>query len=198
MNVKKILITAVVVIVASIEMIILITGVGRDNEAPDIFIYQDKIKYGIGCANEDILRGVSATDKEDGDVSDTVEIVSRSTIVEGRLEAIKFCACDKSGNVADTKVLFVVENDGTYKILDYSAYKVDMENLEYQVEGADISGVLDWNKKEIQETDTDNQDLEEQTTESQSVEEQVSEEIQESQPMEEQTSSEKPSEEQTS
>ena len=196
---KKIVITVLVAVAVIVEAIVVITGMSKDSTAPEIHIYQENIAYGIGCDDEVILNGIVASDRKDGNVSDSVEIVSRATIVEGKIEAVTLSACDKSGNVATTKVVFVVEDDGTYKILDYSKYKVDMEKLQYTVEGSNVSGVLEgYEVIGTEEPDTEEPSTEEPSTEEPSSEEPSSEEPSSEEPSSEEPSSEEPSSEEPS
>lgn len=198
---KKILITAAVAIAAIVEVGILIFGVTKDTEAPEIRIYQEEIQYSFGCSDGVILSGIVAHDAEDGDVSDTAEVVSRSVVVENRLETVAISACDKSGNVATTKVIFVVEADNTFKILDYSKYNVDMDNLQFSVDGAELSGEIEGFEVTTapEETTIGNEETttpsEEQSSEEPSSEEPSSEEPSSEEPSSEEPSSEEPSSE---
>ena len=139
---EKIIISVLIAILATVEIALAASGVLKDNKAPEIHIYQEKILYEIGCDDEVILKGIVALDDKDNDVSETVELVSRNTIVEGQIEAVGISACDKSGNVMTSKVIFVVEEDGTFKILDYSNYIVDMDTMKYTVKGTSVTGTL--------------------------------------------------------
>lgn len=139
---EKIIMSVLIAILATIEVYLAASGVLRDNEAPEIHIYQEKILYELGCDDEVILKGIVALDNKDNDVSETIELVSRNTIVEGQIEAVGISACDKSGNVSTSKVIFVVEADGTFKILDYSDYIVDMDTMKYSVKGTSVTGTL--------------------------------------------------------
>lgn len=139
---KKLWIAVAAIAVVTIEVCILILGLAKDKTGPIITIYQEQIEYSIGCSDDVILAGVVANDKRDGNVSANAIVVSRSIIEANKLERIEISASDNSGNVTTTKLLFAIEDDNTFKVLDASAYVVDMENLQYEVNGSGVKGEL--------------------------------------------------------
>lgn len=139
---KKMWIAVAAIAVVTIEICILILGIVKDKTAPTITVYQEKIAYSMGCSDDVILAGIVAKDNKDGDVSKNVIVVSRSIIQTDKLERVDISASDNSGNVTTTKLLFAIEDENTFKVYDASKYTVDMENLQFRVDGSSVTGEL--------------------------------------------------------
>ena len=74
----------------------------RDTDGPEIVMEEDSVVIGIDGTSEDILSGVRASDRKDGDVTDSLVVQGLSNFVEkGRRDAI-IAAFDSDNNV--TKV----------------------------------------------------------------------------------------------
>lgn len=81
--------------------------VTRDKTGPEIIISEDrKVSYEIGGDKKALLDGVKATDKKDGDVSDSLMVEAVHENEDGSLE-VTYSAVDHSNNV--TKVTCKVE-----------------------------------------------------------------------------------------
>lgn len=139
---KKMWIAVAAIAVVAIEICILILGIAKDKTAPIITVYQEKIAYSMGCSDDVILAGIVAKDNKDGDVSKNAIVVSRSIIQTDKLERVDISASDNSGNVTTTKLLFAIEDEDTFKVYDASKYTVDMENLQFRVDGSSVTGEL--------------------------------------------------------
>ena len=140
---RNTIIIAISAVFILVEVAMIAIGLGKDTQCPSISIYQESIDYTFGCDNEVLLKGVSAVDNKDGDVSAGVTISERTVMVTGKLEAVTFAVCDKEGNLSQMKVLFVTEDDGTFKILEYKNYHVNKENLQFSIEGATLTGTVE-------------------------------------------------------
>lgn len=70
------------------------------NQAPVITIKNTDNKISVKSTNDDLLKGVSATDKEDGDVTSSVIIESISKIFDNNTRTITYVAFDSNNNVA--------------------------------------------------------------------------------------------------
>lgn len=204
---KKMWMAVAAIAVATIEICILILGITKDKTAPIITVYQEKIAYTMGCGDDVILAGIAAKDDKDGDVSGNAIVVSRSVIQADKLERVDISASDNSGNVTTTKLLFAIEDEDTFKVYDASKYTVDMENLQFKVDGSAVTGELSGyevitkpNKgdKSTEETETELQSTEPEETKPEETEPVETEPAQtEPQPTEEPTTEEKTTEEQT-
>lgn len=182
---KRLWIIVAAIAVVTIEICMLIIGMAKDKTSPIITVYQEKIAYSIGCSDDVILAGIEAKDDKDGDVSEHAIVVSRSVISEGKLERVDISASDESGNVTTTKLIFAIEDDNTFKVFDASKYTVDMENLQFKVDGSGVAGQLsnyevitkpaNKNDKSTEDVETEPQSIEEPTTEFQTAEPQSTE-----------------------
>lgn len=90
-------------------LIILVTiGIGAyyvhnhfeaNNEPPVITIADGSDSFSVKATEEDFLRGVSAEDKEDGNVTDSIIIESISQIYNGNTRSIVYVAFDSNNHV---------------------------------------------------------------------------------------------------
>ena len=193
---KRMWIAVAAIAVVAIEICILILGMTKDKTSPTITVYQEKIAYSMGCGDDVILAGIVAKDDKDGDVSKNAIVVSRSVIQADKLERVDISASDNSGNVTTTKLLFAIEDEDTFKVYDASKYTVDMENLQFKVDGSNVNGKLSGyeviTKPNKGDKNTEDEETESQESEDQSTEPQETESVQA-----EPQSSEEPSTEET-
>lgn len=202
---KKMWMAVAAIAVATIEICILILGITKDKTAPTITVYQEKIAYTMGCGDDVILAGIAAKDDKDGDVSGNAIVVSRSVIQADKLERVDISASDNSGNVTTTKLLFAIEDEDTFKVYDASKYTVDMENLQFKVDGSAVTGELSGyevitkpNKVDKSTEETESQSTEPEETKPEETKPVETEPAQtEPQSTEETTTEEKTTEEQT-
>jgi hypothetical protein len=92
----------------------------EDNTIPVITMEQDFIEVKCNATNEDFLKGVSATDEKDGDLTSEVIVESVSRFVEPGVCEVKYAVCDSNNHVAHAtrKVRFT----------DYEAPKFKLTN----------------------------------------------------------------------
>ena len=137
---KKIYVGAASILAVVALLILFIGSVAEDNTAPSIRVRSEDILYSVGCDDEVLLAGVSATDEKDGNVSEHIVVSNRSMVSENKVEIVTFTVSDAAGNVANKDVVFVVNDDGTFILADYAAYSVDMDTLEITIEGIGVVG----------------------------------------------------------
>lgn len=70
-----------------------------DSMAPVITAETDSIEASVSITDEELLKGMTALDNKDGDVTDTLVIVSRSKFIKKGTLRINYAAFDKSNNV---------------------------------------------------------------------------------------------------
>ncbi len=70
-----------------------------DNKAPVISAPSDTIEAGIDVTEEDLLSGMTATDNLDGDVTDTLSVISKSKFIKKGTLIVNYAAFDKNNNV---------------------------------------------------------------------------------------------------
>ena len=71
-----------------------------DRKGPEIKMEKDVITVGINATDKQLLKGVTAIDKRDGDVSDTLVVEKMSNFLSGGKREITYAAVDKSSNVS--------------------------------------------------------------------------------------------------
>ena len=70
-----------------------------DSEAPVITAEQDKLELSVTATDEDLLVGMTALDSLDGNVTDTLTVVSKSHFITKGTQRINYAAFDKNNNV---------------------------------------------------------------------------------------------------
>ena len=71
-----------------------------DYDAPAITAEEDVISVSIAATDEELLKGMKAYDKIDGDVTNTLFVVSKSKFVAKNTQQIRYAAFDSNKNVA--------------------------------------------------------------------------------------------------
>ena len=74
--------------------------VTSDREAPVIKADSDSIEVNLDMTDEDLLAGMSAFDNVDGDVTDTLVVVSKSKFIRKGTLNVNYAAFDQSKNVS--------------------------------------------------------------------------------------------------
>ena len=72
----------------------------EDNTIPVITMEKDFIEVKCNATNEDFLKGISATDEKDGDLTSEVIVESVSRFVEPGVCEVKYAVCDSNNHVA--------------------------------------------------------------------------------------------------
>ncbi len=70
-----------------------------DTSYPEILFEQDVLEISVAATKEDLLAGVTATDKKDGDVTASVIIESMSNLLEGNERIVTYAAFDGDNHV---------------------------------------------------------------------------------------------------
>lgn len=83
------------------------------NSAPVITVDENSNKFSVKATEEDLFNGVSATDKEDGNVTSDMIIESISQIFDGNKRTITYVAFDSNNHV--------VKLDRDIEYTDYTA-----------------------------------------------------------------------------
>lgn len=71
-----------------------------DNTIPEIILETDFIEVSCDATNEDFLKGVTATDGKDGDLTSQVIVESVSRFIEPGVCEVKYAVCDSDNHVA--------------------------------------------------------------------------------------------------
>lgn len=70
-----------------------------DSDPPEITCQEDEIYVSVNASEEELLQGVTAQDKKDGDVTDSLVVESMSAFTAKNTRAITYAAADEHGNV---------------------------------------------------------------------------------------------------
>ena len=71
-----------------------------DKTAPVITIEGDLLEVALDATEEDLLKGVTATDEKDGDLTDRVIVESISKFTELGVCKVYYAVCDRDNHVA--------------------------------------------------------------------------------------------------
>lgn len=91
-----------------------------DTNPPQIKMDKEEIEVSINASQEELLKGVTAVDKKDGDVSNTLIIESMSLFTQPGKRSITIDAYDKNHNVMKTERII--------RYTDYHAPRVHIKN----------------------------------------------------------------------
>ncbi len=99
-----------------------------DNSIPVITLEEEVLKVGIDATNKDLLKGVTAFDEKDGDITNKVIVESLSNFIEPGLCRITYAVCDSNNHVATAtrKVRYVGYESPKFALeedLCYSIYE---------------------------------------------------------------------------
>lgn len=71
----------------------------RDTDGPEITMDQSSITVDVDCTDEELLQGITAADKKDGDVTDSLVVESLSNFIEKGRRQVTVAAFDQDHNV---------------------------------------------------------------------------------------------------
>ena len=74
-----------------------------DHAAPEISFQSGEIEVSVGVTEAELLYGVAATDKRDGDVTGSLVVEGISELSPDQTATVTYAAFDKAGNVAKAK-----------------------------------------------------------------------------------------------
>lgn len=106
-----------------------------DNTMPVITLEEDVLEVDINATNKDLLKGVTAYDEKDGDISDKVIVESLSNFIEPGYCRITYAVCDANNHVATAtrKVRYVGYESPKFSLeedLCFSIYeKLNLRNI---------------------------------------------------------------------
>lgn len=110
----------------------------RDVNAPVIQFEEDEISVSLDATEEELLSDVSATDKEDGDLTSYVRVASISRMMSGGKRLVKYIVFDGANNLGTA--------ERVVKCKDYSQPKIYMKApfrvYENDANGENLIGAL--------------------------------------------------------
>lgn len=100
----------------------------NDETIPVITLEEEVLEVGIDATNDDLLKGVTAHDEKDGDITNKVIVESLSNFIEPGLCRVTYAVCDSNNHVATAtrKVRYVGYESPKFALeedLCYSIYE---------------------------------------------------------------------------
>jgi hypothetical protein len=97
-----------------------------DETIPVITLQEDVLEVDIDATNEDLLRGVSAHDEKDGDITNKVIVESLSNFIEPGLCRVTYAVCDSNNHVATAtrKVRYVGYESPKFSLEEDMCYSI--------------------------------------------------------------------------
>lgn len=131
----RITVTLVFLAVFAVFMVFYVkTNLETDKTIPVITLDKDYIEVSVDANNEKLLKGVTAFDEKDGDITSQIIVESISRFIEDGVCKVTYAVCDNDNHIA-TATRKVIFNDYTSprytlnKSLCYSTYEaVDVKN----------------------------------------------------------------------
>ena len=169
MNEKKIGIVLVII------NIVFLAALGffyieKDREAPLLVLEEVNLVYREGMPEEQLLQGISAVDKKDGDISHSIVIEKIVTDSVQELAVITYGVMDQSGNTAKSsrtvKMLVQEEQESAEEEVDSNQF-FDIENQVSNEEDADanmeedLNDEISSNREEVSSDNTEQSQMEE-------------------------------------
>lgn len=117
------------------------TQLTQDKNAPVITFESDEVQVSVKTATEDMMAGVSASDQEDGDLTERIQIVSMSRMMTGGKRTVEYVVFDNANNFDKAERTIVYTDYESPKIyftepLRYTTEKLEMG--EWPVQATDV------------------------------------------------------------
>ncbi len=129
--------TAILILFAAALIAFLFINIGErlgaDSEAPVISSESDEISVSVSATDEELLEGITAVDNEDGDVSDSLLVLSKSKFISGTTINVSYAAFDSSDNVATytRKVTYTDYTSPEFSLSSPLKYKSSDSSIDY-------------------------------------------------------------------
>ena len=94
-----VLIVFILVTIASLVMFIS-EKLAVDKTLPQITVEEEMIEVSLKAKDEELLKGVTAHDEKDGDLTDKIIIESISRFTSKGVSKVTYAVCDSNNNVA--------------------------------------------------------------------------------------------------
>lgn len=96
------IIVIVIFALAAAATIFLAVGelIRTDRTIPEIKVEEEMIEVSLKATDEELMQGVTASDKKDGDLTDKIIIESISRFIKKGVSKVTYAVCDSNNNVA--------------------------------------------------------------------------------------------------
>ena len=115
---------------------------GQDQSGPEIQMDQQEIQVSIAADDATLLQGVTATDRKDGDVTDSLVVESISNFIEKGRRKVSIVAFDSDNHVtrAERDIVYTDYTSPTFTLDAPLRFSMDAESL---TEGLHAQDCLD-------------------------------------------------------
>lgn len=122
MRVLSIFVIVLSVIVLSAGAVLFATSTGK-YEAPVINCSIDKvIEAKVNVTDEELLSYVTATDNQDGDISDKIKVIRKNYMIEDNMTVVTFAVSDSDNNVTEINRKLILSDYESPKIFSKSDF----------------------------------------------------------------------------
>lgn len=103
----------------------------QDQSGPQIQIDQQEIQVSIAASEEELLQGVKATDRKDGDVTESLAVESLSNFIEKGRRKISIVAFDSDNHVAraEREIVYTDYTSPVFSLDSPLRFSTEAENL---------------------------------------------------------------------
>ncbi len=136
MRIMRIVISIAFVFIAIAALTVFIgEKINTDKTIPQINVEEEMLEVGLKATDEELLKGVTATDEKDGDLTDKIIIESISRFVDKGVSKVTYAVCDSDNNVskATRKIKYKGYKSPRFKVkgnLCFSLYeRIDLKEL---------------------------------------------------------------------
>lgn len=115
---------------------------GQDQSGPEIQMDQQEIQVSIAADDAALLQGVTATDRKDGDVTDSLVVESISNFIEKGRRKVSIVAFDSDNHItrAEREIVYTDYTSPVFTLDSPLRFSIDAENL---TEGLHAQDCLD-------------------------------------------------------
>ena len=106
----RIIVTVLFVVVSIVSAaIFVVEKLETDKTIPQITIEEEMIKVSLNATDEELLRGVTAYDEKDEDLTDKIIVESVSGFIRKGVSKVTYAVCDSDNNTAKATRLIQYE-----------------------------------------------------------------------------------------
>lgn len=134
----------------------------KDSKAPEIVCDSDNIEAGIEATDQELLEGMTAKDKRDGDVTKSLVVVSKSKFFEKGKRRVNYAAFDRNSNVAtyERELTYTNYTSPHFSLTSPLRFRTDVSEMDL-LEILNVTDCLDGDISRLIKVRYDNKVLEE-------------------------------------
>ncbi len=116
----------------------------KDHSMPQIHMDTDSIEVSVNAEEDEILKGIKASDKKDGDITDSVTVENMSNFIEKGRRNVTITAADKDNHVSKVtrKLTYTDYTSPVFSLSDPLRFRVN-ESEENIMKVISVKDVLD-------------------------------------------------------